>query len=123
MREELRLAAAGDARATLAVDLYCHRVRKTIGAYAAVLGGLDAVVLGGGVGENAVEIRERVLGPLGWLGLELDPMQNAAGAAERAITTPRSTVSAWVVQLDEAAEMARIALELLGSAESVAPGW
>jgi acetate kinase len=113
MPEVLRLAAAGDERAALAVELYCHRVRKTIGAYAAVLGGLDAIVFGGGVGENAVEIRARILERLGWLGLELDRTRNATHPTDQAITSTGSRVSAWVVRLDEAAEMARIATAVL----------
>jgi acetate kinase len=113
MREVLRLAASGDGRAALALELYCHRARKIIGAYAAVLGGLDAVVFGGGVGENATEVRERILAPLGWLGLELDGTRNAAGPADRAITAPSSPCAAWVVRLDEAAEMARFSAALL----------
>ncbi|UJR82975.1 acetate/propionate family kinase [Sandaracinus amylolyticus] len=113
MPDVLRLAASGDGRAVLALELYCHRLRKIIGAYAAVLGGLDAVVFGGGVGENAAEIRERILGPLAWLGLELDRARNAASPVDRAITAPGSRASAWVVQVDEADEMARVATALL----------
>jgi acetate kinase len=112
----VRLAAAGDRRAGLALELYCYRVRKVIGAYAAVLGGLDAVVLGGGVGENDVEVRRRTLTPLAWLGLDLDRVRNEARPADQTITGPDSRVAAWVVRLDEAAEMARIAGALLRAA-------
>jgi acetate kinase len=115
MPDVLRLAAS-DRRAALALELYCHRVRKVIGAYAAVLGGLDAVVFGGGVGENAIEVRERILDPLAWLGIELDRARNAASPVDQAITADDSRASAWVIQLDEAAEMARITLELLEAA-------
>ena len=116
MQEVLRLASGGDDRAALALELYCYRVRKIIGAYAAVLGGLDAIVFGGGVGENAAEVRERILEHLGWLGLELDRALNAATPVDRAITGPSGRISAWVVRLDEAAEMARIAATLLEGA-------
>ena len=116
MREVLRLAATGDSRAALAVELYCHRVRKVIGAYAAVLGGVDAVVFGGGVGENAGEIRRRIIDPLAWMGLDLDGVRNAARPVDQPITSAASRATAWVVHLDEAAEMARIGGGLLRAA-------
>jgi acetate kinase len=97
-------------------------VRKIIGAYAIVLGGLDAVVFGGGVGENAVEIRRRILEPLAWIGLEFDATRNASDCGDQAITRPASRVAAWVVHLDEAAEMARIASVLLRSRSSLTSG-
>lgn len=113
MPEVVQLAARGDARAMLALDLYCYRVRKMIGAYAAVLGGVDAVAFGGGVGQNAVEVRRAILEPLSWIGLDLDRAKNDAKPADQAITTASSRACAWVVRLDEAAEMARIARALL----------
>ena len=116
MPEVLRLAAAGDERATLALELYCHRARKAIGAYAAVLGGLDAIAFGGGVGENAVEVRRRILEPLAWMGLDLDGTRNAASPVDQAITSKTSRASAWIVHVDEASEMAQVASALLRSA-------
>ncbi len=116
MPEVLRLAETQDAHAMLALDLYCHRVRKVIGAFAAVLGGLDAVVFGGGVGENAAEVRKRIVEPFSWLGLDLDEAKNAANAADEPITRTNSQASAWVIAVDESAEMARIARTLLQAA-------
>jgi acetate kinase len=113
MPEVLRLASAGEARARLALELYCYRVRKFIGAYAAVLGGIDAVVFGGGVGQNAADVRSKITEPLAWLGLELDPARNTSRPVDQAITTEASKVVAWVVRLDEAEEMARISKALL----------
>lgn len=113
MPEVLALAEVGDARAGLALELYCHRVRKMIGAYAAVLGGLDAVVFAGGVGENAVEVRRRILQPFAWIGLDLDAARNAANPVDGPVTTATSRVAAWVIHVDEAAEMAHIATTLL----------
>lgn len=65
MRDIQTDAASGDARARLAIDVFCHRARKYAGAYLAILGGADAIVFGGGIGENAPEIRERIAGGLG----------------------------------------------------------
>jgi acetate kinase len=72
MREVLAAASAGDARARLAIDVYVYRVRQAIGALAVSLGGIDALVFTGGVGEHAPAIREAVCRDLEWLGLDLD---------------------------------------------------
>jgi acetate kinase len=119
MPEVLRLAAGGEPRASHALDLYCHRVRKVIGAFAAVLGGLGAVVFGGGVGENASEVRRRILEPMSWLGFDLDLARNGSKPIDAPITSAASRASAWVVHLDEAAEMARIAGALLGTEDAI----
>ena len=71
MRELLRVAEQeGDQRAEFAIDLFCYRVRKYLGAYLAVLGGADAIVFGGGIGENAPEVRKRICRNMEWCGLE-----------------------------------------------------
>lgn len=114
---DMRELLASDAPAArLAVEMFCHRVRKYIGAYAAVLGGVDAILFGGGIGENAATIREEILRPLDWLGARLDPQANASatGCAGR-ITCPGSQVEAWVVPVDEAAVIAVEAGRLLRS--------
>lgn len=77
MRDLLEEEAGGSGRAALALDVYTYRVRKYIGAYAAVLGGVDAIGFTGGVGQNAPGIRARCLDGLGFLGLEVDPEANA----------------------------------------------
>lgn len=66
--------------AALAVEMYCYQARKAIGALAAVLGGLDSLVFTGGIGENAAPVREEICGPLGYLGIELDPAANSVHA-------------------------------------------
>ena len=76
MREILARAEQGDERARLAVDLFCYRIKKYIGAYLAILGRLDAVVFTGGIGENAAPIREKVLDGLEHLGMACDPVKN-----------------------------------------------
>jgi acetate kinase len=78
MRDLLREERDGRARARLALDVYTYRIRKYIGAYAAALGGLDAVAFTGGVGENAAGIRSRVLENLGFLGVAVDEARNRA---------------------------------------------
>lgn len=102
--------------ARLAVELFCYRVRKYIGAYTAVLGGVDAIVFGGGVGEHAAPVRERILAPLDYLGLRLDREANAAARGERRrLSADDSRGEAWVVPVDEGALMARQAARLLNN--------
>jgi acetate kinase len=102
-------AENGDRRARLAIDLFCHRVRKYVGAYLAALGGADAVVFAGGIGENAPEVRARICAGLEWLGLELDPGQNAAmvGGRRGPISPAGSRLAAWVIPTDEELLIAR----------------
>jgi acetate kinase len=102
-------AENGDRRARLAIDLFCHRVRKYIGAYLAGLGGAEAVVFAGGIGENAPAVRERICRGLEWLGLELDPARNEALAGGRAgpISCDGSRLQAWVIPTDEELLIAR----------------
>ncbi|CAI4032114.1 Acetate kinase [Nitrospira tepida] len=113
MRELLRAAEQEqDQRVMFAIDLFCYRVRKYLGAYLAVLGGADAIVFGGGIGENAPEIRDRICRNMGWCGLRLDPDRNRAsvglapGQAAR-ISVEESRPSAYVVAADEETWIAR----------------
>ena len=119
MRELLAEAAENnDRRAQLAIDIYCYRIRKYIGAYLAALDGADAIVFTGGVGENAAEIRARTLRGMEWMGLELDAERNAqvVGGAEGRITKDGSRLEAWVIPTDEelliARDTARVVLKL-----------
>jgi acetate kinase len=98
--------------ARLAVDYFVYRAAKEVGALAAVLGGLDALVFTAGIGENSAEIRKRIGEASAWLGIELDEAANAAGGPR--ITTPRSRVSAWVIPTDEELMIARHTRSLLG---------
>jgi acetate kinase len=107
MRELLRAAEEEqDKRAKFAIELFCYRVRKYLGAYLAVLGGADAIVFGGGIGENAPEIRDRICRNMEWCGLTLDPDRNRAavglapGRASK-ISTDESRPAAYVVAADE----------------------
>jgi acetate kinase len=108
MREIQRLAAAGEERARLAIDLFCYRIRKYIGAYQAVLGRLDAVVFTGGIGENSPLIRAHCCVGLEHLGIALDEARNR-GSLEAAaeIQRPGSAVRILVIRSDEELEIAR----------------
>jgi len=111
MREVLRRAEAGDADARLAVDVYCYRVKKYVGAYLAALGRLDALVFTAGVGENSPEIRAGCCRGLEGIGLALDEERNrAAGPGIRAVHADSSRIAVLVVPTDEEMEIARQAL-------------
>jgi len=90
-----------DARARLALEVFCHRARKYLGAYLAVLEGADAVVFTGGIGTHQPEIRRRIAGGFAWCGLTLDDDRNAATLGEGVISADRSTIRALVITADE----------------------
>lgn len=117
MGELLRLAGQDDA-ADFAIELFCYRIRKYLGAYLAALGGADAVVFGGGIGERAPEIRTRVCEGMNWCGLLLDPERNlkAQGlppGGGACISPDGAPLSAYVVAVDEEAVIARETLQCL----------
>jgi acetate kinase len=107
MRELLRaVEQEGDQCAEFAVDLFCYRVRKYLGAYLAVLGGADAIVFGGGIGENAPEVRKRICRNMGWCGLRIKADLNHTAVGLRPgsggkISTDDSRVAVYVVAADE----------------------
>jgi acetate kinase len=114
MREVHRLAEAGDAQARLALDMYCYRIKKYIGAYYAALGGLDAVVFTGGIGENDAWVREHCCAGLEALGIALDTRKNAsAGGGAFDIHSEMSRVSLLVVPTNEELEIARQAVRCI----------
>ncbi|MCC6782270.1 MAG: acetate kinase [Planctomycetes bacterium] len=98
-----------DRRVTLAIDMFCQRVRRYIGAFLAELGGADAIVFTGGIGENSPEIRARVCQGLEWLGLRVDPLRNEAciDGATGTINDKDSRLAAWVIPTDEELLIAR----------------
>ncbi|PYS90028.1 MAG: acetate kinase [Acidobacteria bacterium] len=110
MRELLAEAHENDdRRARLAIEIFCYRARKYIGAYLAGVGGADAVVFTGGIGENAAEVRARICAGLEWLGLELDPERNEAQihGREGLITRDGARLAAYVIPTDEELLIAR----------------
>jgi acetate kinase len=105
-------AASGDTRARLAIDVFVHRIRKYIGAYAAVMGGVDAIVFTGGIGENAAAVRSRVCESLVFMGVVLDEDGNETKRAADAggiveVTQGRSPTKVLVVHTDEERMIAR----------------
>jgi acetate kinase len=96
MRE---LLSSSDPCAVEALDLFVYRIGRELGSLAAALGGLDALVFTGGIGENAVSIRARVCRDAGWLGVELDGEANLKGGP--CISRTGSRVSAWVIPTNE----------------------
>lgn len=116
VRELLDAEASGDGSAALALEMFCESVRKQIGAYLTILGGADAIVFGGGIGENAPLIRERVLTGMGWCGLDLDTARNAnAVGVESRISAEDSKIHAYVVSVDEEIKIAKETARLLGA--------
>ncbi len=116
MREVLSRAAAGDPRAVLGRDVYLHRLRASVAAMAAAMGGLDALVFTGGVGENSAEIRFRAADGLGFLGVRLDEERNAAGehGEDWEISADGSAVRAFVIAAREDKQMAAEVRSVLG---------
>jgi acetate kinase len=101
-----------DARAAEAVELFCYRAKKYIGAYAAVLGGLDLLVFAGGIGENSSVIRQRICDGLEFLGIRLDAPRNKSNAD--LISSPQSRVKVRVVKTNEDLTIARHVQSTLG---------
>ena len=117
MREIQSRAACGDAAAKLALEMFCYRVKKYVGAYSAALGRVDAVVFTGGIGENSAPVRERVCAGLENLGIVLDPAGNAAAAGKAAtVSRAGSPVAVLVVPTDEELEIARQAMAVVAAA-------
>ena len=107
---DMRVLLASDVpEAVQAIDYYVFRIRRELGAMAAVLGGLDALVFCGGIGENAAPIRARVLDGMGWLGLEVDAAANAANAPQ----IGAGAVPVLVIPTDEEGVIAKAVAERL----------
>ncbi|HET6272296.1 MAG TPA: acetate kinase [Bacteroidota bacterium] len=101
MREIISEMKNGDKKSTYAFDVFCYRVRKYIGAYAAAMGGLDGVVFTGGIGENSPDVRKRSCEGLDFLGIMIDDERNGSSEKEKVITTASSKVSVLVVPTNE----------------------
>ena len=106
------LLASQEPAAKLAIDYFVYRAAQEIGALAASLGGLDALVFTAGIGEKSPEIRRRICQASAWLGIELDPAANEK--AGPLISKPDSRVSAWTIPTNEELMIARHTGALLG---------
>jgi acetate kinase len=112
LSSDVRDLLASDApRARFALDVFVYRIGRELGSLAATLGGLDALVFTGGIGEHAAPIRERVCRDAEWLGIRLDPAANALGGPR--ISAPDAPASAWVIPTDEELMIARHTLALV----------
>jgi acetate kinase len=115
---DLEVAAAkGNQRAALALEIFAYEVKKSIGAFAATLGGLDAISFTGGIGENSARLRAACCQGLEFLGIRLDPAKNESGEGDRPVSADDSRVSVWVIGTNEELMIARRAFRLLSSAE------
>jgi acetate kinase len=106
------LLTSADPKAAEAVELFVYRIGRELGSLAAALGGLDALVFTGGIGENASAIRARVCRAASWLGVTLDDAANAAGGPR--ISAPDSRVAVWVVPTNEELMIANHTRRVLG---------
>ena len=113
MREVMEAAESGNERAKTAIDMYCYRIKKYIGAYAGLLGGLDVLVFTAGVGEHSPVIRAKACEGLSFLGIDIDPDINAkAVGGETSIGRKGSRVQALVIPTNEEMVIAREAERL-----------
>jgi acetate kinase len=111
---ELLAHAQDDARCQLAVELFCYRARQYVGAYLAVLGGAQALVFSGGIGEHSPAVRATICADMQWCGLHIDAAQNARIiGTEGRISTADAAVHAYVIPTDEEIVIARDAAHLL----------
>jgi acetate kinase len=113
MREVLAAAERGHEPSRLAIDIYCRRIRQTVGAYCATLGGIDALVFAGGVGEHAPEIRRRACDGLECLGVRLDESANQTEIADGVVSSTASRVAVLVVATREEVTLRREVERLL----------
>ena len=107
-------ARAGSEAAELALAVFAYQVKKTIGAYAAAMGGVDALAFTGGIGENSASLRQRVCDGLQFLGIELDPDRNAAAVPDCRIGRRGSRVACLVLAAQEELVVGREVYRLLG---------
>ncbi|MCI0498687.1 MAG: acetate kinase [Planctomycetales bacterium] len=113
MRNLLGRVAEGNTRAKLAVDIFCYRITKYIGAYTAVLGRVDAVVFTGGIGENNPALRAQICADQPQIGIQIDPARNDASSSdERLISAETSRVKVFVIPTDEEGAIAGDTYEL-----------
>jgi acetate kinase len=114
MRELLQRESEGDPEAALAVEMFCYRVKKQIGAYLTVLDGAEAVIFGGGIGENSPQVRSRICAGMEWCGIAIDENRNNTmiGMGGK-ISTDNAKIQIYVIPVDEAVIIARDTVKCL----------
>ena len=106
-------ANEGNERAKLALDAFCHHVKKYIGSYIAVMNGIDAIVFTAGIGENSPEVREQIMEGFGFIGATIDPVANKVRGKETLISTPNSKVKVFCVPTNEELAICRDTVEIV----------
>lgn len=113
VRDLEKAAAEGSRRAALALEVFVYQVKKTIGAFAAAMGGLDAVAFTGGIGENSARLRSACCAGMEFLGIELDPVRNESGTGDRMVSSAHSKVAVLALATNEEVIVARRAWRCL----------
>ena len=106
-------ADLGDERAQLAIDIFCRRVKKYIGSYAALLGRVDLLIFTAGIGENAINIRKKIVSDMDYFGIELDEDKNNCRGKEVKISSDNSNVDVYVIPTNEELVIAREAKDVV----------
>lgn len=101
MREIITEMNEGNKKAKLSFDIFCYRVKKYIGSYIAALGGLDALVFTGGIGENSADVRKAICADMEYLGIEFDKAANNSKEKEKIVSTSKSPVTTFVIPTNE----------------------
>ena len=114
MRDVKAAAANGDEQAKAAIDVWCYRIQKYIGAYNVAVGGADAIVFTAGIGENDVDACADVISGLGFMGVKIDPAKNKRGVAG-IISTDDSTIKVLRIPTNEELPIARDTLEIISA--------
>jgi acetate kinase len=107
LRDVEQAALGGDENAKLALNVFVAAVRHYLGSYLILLGGADAVVFTGGIGENSTTMREAICKDLTWFGIQLDDAKNKAAKGEARIDAPNSRVQLWIMPTNEELIVAR----------------
>ena len=116
MEKILEGSAKADEKSQAALDIFCYRIKKYIGAYTAALGGLDLLVFTAGIGENSSSVRAKSCEDLDFLGIELDPFENTqAKAEEKLISKKDSRVKVWIIPTNEELVIAEDTLRMVYS--------
>ncbi len=118
MRDVLEGARDGEKQAIVAFDIFCYRIKKYIGAYVAALGGIDAIIYTGGIGENSSEVRSRSLSGLSHIGITIDDEMNMLSGKEKKITKDGSPVAVFVIPTNEELMIAYDTMEIVKSSST-----